>query len=89
LKPVSERSKPVSFNSPSSSRQKSLATPAPSEPNTITAANLEQAWGRSADNHARSLGITPVTDAEAAKIQEAMNAAVAKKQAEQAAQMDD
>jgi hypothetical protein len=64
----------------------SLAAPTPT---TATAENLATAWARSAEHQARSLGIAPVSDAEAAKIQEAMDAAVAKKQAEQVAQMDE
>jgi hypothetical protein len=58
-------------------------------PNTATADNLAAAWGRSAEHQARSLGIEPVSDAEAAAIQEAMNRAVAEKQAARAAEMDD
>jgi hypothetical protein len=69
--------------------QQSLAAPKQTEPNTVTAANIEAAWGRSANDQFRSLGITPVSDAEAAEIQAAMNAAVAKAQAEQAANLDD
>jgi hypothetical protein len=66
--------------------QKSLA--APSDPHTITTADMEAAWRRSADGQLKSLGISPVTDAEAAKIQEVMDTAAAKMKAEQAAQMD-
>jgi hypothetical protein len=68
--------------------QKSLAAPAPT-PNTAAADNLATAWGRSAEHQARSLGIEPVSDAEAAAIQEAQAAAVAKMRAEQAANLDD
>jgi hypothetical protein len=58
-------------------------------PNTATAENLATAWGRSAEHQARSLGIEPVSDAEAAEIQAAMDAAVAEKQAARAAELDD
>jgi hypothetical protein len=66
--------------------QKSLA--APTEPNTATEENLAAAWARSAEHQARSLGITPVTDEEAAKIQVAMDASVAAHQAARASEMD-
>jgi hypothetical protein len=58
-------------------------------PNTATAENLATAWARSAEHQARSLGIEPVSDAEAVQIQEAQAAAVAKLRAEQVAQLDD
>jgi hypothetical protein len=68
---------------------KARASIAGPTPNTAATENLATAWARSAEHQARSLGIEPVSDAEAAEIQAAMNAAVAKKQAEQAAQMDE
>jgi hypothetical protein len=55
---------------------------------SVTAADTERSWARSAEDQARSLGITPVTDEEAAKMQETMNAAVAKMQAARAADLD-
>jgi hypothetical protein len=66
--------------------QQSLAAPTP---NTATADNLAAAWGRSAEHQARSLGITPVSDAEAAEIQAAMDAAVAAHQTARASEMDE
>jgi hypothetical protein len=65
----------------------SAAIAAPT-PNTAATENLATAWARSADQQARSLGIEPVSDAEAAEIQAAMNAAVAEKKAASAAEMD-
>jgi hypothetical protein len=64
----------------------SLAAPTPT---TAAEENVATAWARSAEHQARSLGIEPVSDAEAAQVQEAMNAAVAKMRTEQAAQMDE
>jgi hypothetical protein len=66
----------------------SAAIAAPT-PNTATAENLAAAWGRSAEHQARSLGIEPVSDAEAAAIQTAMDKAVADHQAVRASEMDD
>jgi hypothetical protein len=66
----------------------SIAAPKPSEPNTITTADMEAAWARSANDQFRGLGIAPVSDAEAAAIQEAMDAATASFQANRAAEMD-
>jgi hypothetical protein len=62
----------------------SAAPTAPKQPDLI-----EQAWRQRADTDMRGMGIAPVTDAEAAAIQEAQAAAVAKLRAEQAAEMDD
>jgi hypothetical protein len=67
--------------------QQSIAAPTPT--NTVTTADLEAAWRRSADGQLKSLGIAPVSDEEAAKMQEKMGAAVAEKQAARAAEMDD
>src|ERR1700730_3364826 len=63
----------------------SIAAPTP---NTAATENLATAWARSAEHQARSLGIEPVSDAEAAEIQAAMDAAVAEKQAARASEMD-
>jgi hypothetical protein len=63
--------------------------PKPSEPNTITSADLEAAWARSANNQFRGLGIAPISDEEAAAIQAKMDEATAKYQATRAAELDD
>jgi hypothetical protein len=68
--------------------QQGIAPSKQSEPHTITTADLEAAWGRSADSQLKSLGITPLTDAEDAAIKEAQERAVAEKQAARAAEMD-
>jgi hypothetical protein len=65
-----------------------LAAPKPTEPNTITTADLEAAWRRSANDQFRGLGITPVSDAEAAAIQAKMDAATAAHQTARATEMD-
>jgi hypothetical protein len=64
----------------------SLAAPAP---NTATADNLAAAWARAAEHQARSLGISPVSDEEAAQLQAKMDEAVAQKQAARASELDD
>jgi hypothetical protein len=64
----------------------SLAAPTPT---TAAEENVATAWARSAEHQARSLGITPVSDAEATAIQEAQAAAIVKLRAEQASQMDE
>jgi hypothetical protein len=66
--------------------QKSLATPTP---NMAAEDNLAAAWGRSAEHQARSLGIAPVSDAEAAAVQAAMDKATAAHHANRASEMDD
>jgi hypothetical protein len=66
-----------------------IAAPKQTTPDTVTTADLAAAWARSANDQFRSLGISPVTDEEAAKIQEAQAAAVAKMQADRASEMDD
>jgi hypothetical protein len=66
--------------------QKSLA--APTAPNTVNASDMEAAWARSAGDQARSLGISPVSDTEAAAVQTAMDKAVAAHQAARAAELD-
>jgi hypothetical protein len=63
----------------------SIAAPTP---NTITTADLEAAWARSAQDQFRGLGIQPVSDEEAAKIQAAMDEAVAAHQTARASEMD-
>jgi hypothetical protein len=65
-----------------------LTVPKPTEPNTITTADLEAAWARSANDQFRGLGISPVSDAEAAAIQAKMDEAVAAHQAVRASEMD-
>jgi hypothetical protein len=62
--------------------------PKPTEPNTITPADTEAMWRRSANDQFRGLGIAPVSDAEAAEIQAAMDAATAAHQAVRASEMD-
>jgi hypothetical protein len=68
---------------------KARAAIAAPTPTTAAEENVATAWARSAEHQARSLGISPVSDAEAAAIQEAMDAAVAKMQTARAAEMDD
>jgi hypothetical protein len=67
--------------------QKSLA--APSNPNAVTTTDTEAMWRRSAEGQFQSLGIAPVSDEEAAAIQEKMNEATAAYQATRAAELDD
>jgi hypothetical protein len=66
--------------------QKSLA--APSNPNAVTTEDLEAAWARSANDQFRGLGISPVSDEEAAAIQAKMDEAVAAHQTARASEMD-
>jgi hypothetical protein len=63
-----------------------LATPKP--PTTPTTETLESAWRSTAEHQFRSLGIAPVSDAEAAAIQAKMNEAVAAKKAATALDLD-
>jgi hypothetical protein len=65
-----------------------LIAPKPSEPNTITPADTEAMWRRTAEGQFQSLGIAPISDAEAAAIQAKMNEATAAYQAAQAAELD-
>jgi hypothetical protein len=68
--------------------QARTAIAAPATP-TVTTADMEAAWARSAEHQARSLGIEPVSDAEAAAIQAKMDEATAKYQAARAGEMDE
>jgi hypothetical protein len=65
-----------------------LTAPKQTEPHTVTTADTEAMWRRSAEGQFKSLGIQPVSDDEAAKIQAAMDAARAAHQTARAAEMD-
>jgi hypothetical protein len=66
----------------------SLAAPKPSEPHTVSAADMEARWRRAAEGQFRSLGISPISDAEAAEITAAQERAVAAKKAATALDLD-